>query len=316
VSRGQILSDAELIRAAQGGDVASLGILLERYRASLHGQALGILGYGSQAEDAVHDTFVVALRKIHTVGEPAAVGGWLHAVLRNVCLMRLRTGRGEILLDEMQPHTREPPSEMPVEESIDQLAMREWVWTALSELPEVLRVTAMLRYFGSHASYEEIAAILGVPVGTVRSRLAQVKIKLADALLKTAGLAHDEARRITASSNRLFSELFAENNRAEVTAASMDVYSKDVELLWTDGSSLHGRENLAAGFRMDQEAGVKLHLTNVFASKDIVVVEADFENPPEDPFHCPPASTQVYLYRSGRIQQMRFYYPPRPSEEG
>jgi RNA polymerase sigma-70 factor (ECF subfamily) len=150
----------------------------------------------------------------------------------------------------------------------------------------------------------------------VRSRLAQVKIKLADALLKTAGLAHDEARRITASSNRLFSELFAENNRAEVTAASMDVYSKDVELLWTDGSSLHGRENLAAGFRMDQEAGVKLHLTNVFASKDIVVVEADFENPPEDPFHCPPASTQVYLYRSGRIQQMRFYYPPRPSEEG
>ena len=316
MSRGQILSDAELIRAAQGGDVASLGILLERYRASLHGQALGILGYGSQAEDAVHDTFVVALRKIHTVGEPAAVGGWLHAVLRNVCLMRLRTGRGEILLDEMQPHTREPPSEMPVEESIDQLAMREWVWTALSELPEVLRVTAMLRYFGSHASYEEIAAILGVPVGTVRSRLAQVKIKLADALLKTAGLAHDEARRITASSNRLFSELFAENNRAEVTAASMDVYSKDVELLWTDGSSLHGRENLAAGFRMDQEAGVKLHLTNVFASKDIVVVEADFENPPEDPFHCPPASTQVYLYRSGRIQQMRFYYPPRPSEEG
>jgi DNA-directed RNA polymerase specialized sigma24 family protein len=78
--------------------------------------------------------------------------------------MRLRTGRGEILFDEMQPHTREPPSEMSVEESIDQLAMREWVWTALSELPEVLRVTAMLRYFGSHASYEEIAAILGAPL--------------------------------------------------------------------------------------------------------------------------------------------------------
>jgi RNA polymerase sigma-70 factor (ECF subfamily) len=230
--------------------------------------------------------------------------------------MRLRAGQGEVLSSDLYGGVDGDPSAPTGEAAIEQLAMREWVWTALSELPEVLRVTAMLRYFGSHASYEEIAAILGVPVGTVRSRLAQVKIKLADALLKTAGLAHDEARRITASSNRLFSELFAENNRAEVTAASMDVYSKDVELLWTDGSSLHGRENLAAGFRMDQEAGVKLHLTNVFASKDIVVVEADFENPPEDPFHCPPASTQVYLYRSGRIQQMRFYYPPRPSEEG
>jgi RNA polymerase sigma-70 factor (ECF subfamily) len=189
------------------------------------------------------------------------------------------------------------------------------VWTALSELPQVLRVTAMLRHFGSYASYAEIAAILGVPVGTVRSRLAQVKVKLAEALLETAGLAHDEAGRVTASSNRFFSELFAENNRAEVTSASMDAYSKDAEILWTDGSSIRGRENLAAGFREDQEAGVKIHLTNVLASRDIVVVEAGFENPPEDPFHCPPAITQVYFYRGGRIQHIRFYYPSRPSQE-
>ncbi len=197
-------SDADLVRAAQGGDATSLGVLLERYRAALYGQALGILGYGPQAEDAVHDAFVVALRKIDTVGEPAAVGGWLRAVLRNICLMRLRSGRGEILFDEMQPPTRGLPSEMPVEESIDQLAMREWVWTALPELPEVLRVTAMLRYFGSHGSYEEMAAILGVPVGTVKSRLSQAKIKLADALLKTAGLAHDEAGRLTEVRARYF----------------------------------------------------------------------------------------------------------------
>jgi RNA polymerase sigma-70 factor (ECF subfamily) len=61
---------------------------------------------------------------------------------------------------------------------------------------------------------------------------------------------------------------------------------------------------------------VKIHLTNVLASRDIVVVEAGFENPSEDPFHCPPAKTQVYFYRSGRIQQIRFYYPARPNEEG
>jgi RNA polymerase sigma-70 factor (ECF subfamily) len=69
-------SDADLVRAAQNGDTASLGILLERYRASLHGRALGILGLGPQAGDAVHDTFLVALRAIDRVREPAAVGGW------------------------------------------------------------------------------------------------------------------------------------------------------------------------------------------------------------------------------------------------
>jgi RNA polymerase sigma-70 factor (ECF subfamily) len=110
------------------------------------------------------------------------------------------------------------PSEITAEASIDRLAMREWVWTALSELPEVLRVTAMLRYFGTYASYEEIAAILGVPVGTVRSRLSRARIKLADALLKTADLEHSEAGRLTEAGGRFFSEWFGENNRGSSIA--------------------------------------------------------------------------------------------------
>ncbi len=69
-----MLSDAEFVRAAQGGDATSLGFLLERYRAPLYGLALQILGRGPDAQDAVHDTFLVALRKIDQVHEPAAVG--------------------------------------------------------------------------------------------------------------------------------------------------------------------------------------------------------------------------------------------------
>ena len=313
--RGQMLSDADLVRAAQGGDATSLGVLLERYRAALYGQALGILGYGPQAEDAVHDAFVVALRKIDSVGEPAAVGGWLHAVLRNVCLMRLRTGRGEVLSDEMQPHTQEPYSETSVEESIDQLAMREWVWTALSELPEVLRVTAMLRYFGSHASYEEIAAILSVPVGTVRSRLSQVKIKLADALLKTAGLAHDEARRLTESRTRYLGAA-EEINSGQGYDLLLNAYSDAPACVLTDGRTLHGRGAARESLEDDLEAGVKMHPTNVPASKDIIIFEADFENPRDDPFHCPPATTQVHFQRDGLTHRVHLYFAPRPRQEG
>ena len=78
-------------------------------------------------------------------------------VLPNICYTRLRAGQGEVLADELVRYADQRSSEASAEESIERLAMREWVWTALSELPEVLRVTAMLRYFGSHASYEEIA---------------------------------------------------------------------------------------------------------------------------------------------------------------
>jgi RNA polymerase sigma factor (sigma-70 family) len=317
VFRGRMLSDADLVRAAQGGDVTSLGLLLERHRASLYGQALGILGYGPQAEDAVHDAFVVALRKIDRVREPDAVGGWLRAVLRSVCLMRLRTGRGEILFEETQLHTQgRIPSEMSVEESIDRLAMREWVWTALSELPEALRVTAMLRYFGSSSSYEEIAAILGAPVGTVRSRLNQVKTKLADALLKTAGLAHDEAGRLTESQARYFGAAAEEINSGQGYDLLLNAYSDAPTCVLSGGPTLHGRGAVIESLESDLEAGVRTHPTSVLSSKDITIFEADFENPCDDPFHCPPATTQVHFQRDGLTHRVHLHFAPRPREEG
>jgi RNA polymerase sigma-70 factor (ECF subfamily) len=189
------------------------------------------------------------------------------------------------------------------------------VWTALSELPEALRVTAMLRYFGSHASYEEIGAILGVPVGTVRSRLSRAKIKLADALLKTADLEHDEARRLAEAGGRFFSEWFGENNRGELNRDRLGVFSEDVELVFPDETVLRGRGAWAEIFKGTGGAGVKVHTTSVLTSGDVTVFEGSFENPPDDPFHCPPAMTQVYSYRGGRICQVRFYYAPRPEGE-
>jgi RNA polymerase sigma factor (sigma-70 family) len=315
--RGRVASDADLVRAAQGGDATSLGLLLERYRAPLYGQALGILGFGPQAEDAVHDTFIVALRKIDGIREPAAVGGWLHAVLRNICVTRTRTGRGELPFDELPGHLKRVQSdrsESSVEESIDRLAMREWTWTALAEIPEVLRVTAMLRYFGKYSSYAEISAILGVPVGTVRSRLNQVKIKLADALLKTAGLAHDEARQLTESRTRYFRAASEEINRGQGYDLLLNTYSEEPDCI-LPGRLLRGRGAVIEDLESDLSAGIKLHLTQVVASRNITIFEADFENPRDDPFHCPPATTQVHFQRDGLTHWVHLYFAPRPREE-
>ena len=91
---GKVLSDAQLARAAQGGDVASLGLLLERYRASLYGLALQIPGRGGEAQDAVHDTFLVALRKIDQVRDPSAVGGWLHTACATFVVRVCARARG------------------------------------------------------------------------------------------------------------------------------------------------------------------------------------------------------------------------------
>lgn len=223
-----VQSDAELARAAQNGDAVSLGVLLERHRAPLHALALRILGYGPEAQDAVQDAFIVALSGIDRLRESEAVGGWLRGIVRNVCLTRLREERGELLFGEPLARLERTLCEPSTEEAIDRLAMREWVWTALSELPEALRITAMLRYFGSYASYEELSAILGVPVGTVRSRLNRAKAKLADALLETAGMAHDEARRLAESQTRFFTEAFDRYNRKRDYEALASPLSDDL----------------------------------------------------------------------------------------
>ena len=310
-----VSSNSELVRAAQNGDVASLGLLLERHRAPLHAVALRLLGHGEEAQDAVQDTFLIALHTIDQVRDPEAVGAWLRTIQRNVCFRKLKKSQEVMVVpDEPAWRIEQKLTESSVEETIDGLALRDWVWTALSELPEALRVTAMLRYFGSYPSYEEISAILGVPIGTVKSRLNQVKCKLADALLKAAGLAHDETRKLTEHHARFFAEFAQTFNRGELGDEYLSTFSEDIAGVigkW----SFCGRKMLAEGLREDMEAGVKMHPTNVLASKGIAVCEYTWENPPDDPLHCPPAMSQVTFLTGEQVHRMRVYHAPRPQED-
>jgi hypothetical protein len=90
-------------------------------------------------------------------------------------------------------------------------------------------------------------------------------------------------------------------------------FSDDLAWVRPTGTVFRGREFMTYAFESDLEVGVKLHLTNVVAGKDVTIIEGDFENPPDDPFHCPPATSMVCFYHNGTIQQMRQYFAPRPS---
>ncbi len=86
----------------------------------------------------------------------------------------------------------------------------------------------MLRYFGSYQSYNEIALILGVPVGTVKSRLNQVKVKLADALLQTAQIEHAEMRAVTSYYTSQFAQVASMLNRGELDREFLKTVAEDV----------------------------------------------------------------------------------------
>jgi RNA polymerase sigma factor (sigma-70 family) len=313
-----VLSDAELVRTAQKGDATSLGILLERHRAPLHALALRFLGHAHDAQDAVQEAFLIALRSIDRLREPEAVGGWLRGIVRNVCLRRLRErSQGEILLEEFPRRVESSFLESSVEETIDRMAMREWVWSALGRLPEDLQVTAMLRYFGSHCSYEEISATLGVPMGTVKSRLNMAKLKLAEALLQTAGLEHDETRRLAEARANFFEAAYVEINQAKGYETLASAFSENLIFSVSNGRVFtRGYEFLVKDMERDLEIGVKTHPKEVISSKDVAVIECDFKSPPDDPHHCPSGVSQVAVYRDGGIHRVHWYLPPRPPREG
>src|SRR5262245_13247927 len=125
------LTDADLVAEARAGRVASLGLLLERHRPRLLATAIRLLGYRAEAEDAVQETFLIAMRHLASVRDAGAVGAWLHSVLRRECLRRRRRQRNEVLTDAPPDRIDE---RMGPEDRIEQLELRDWIWTALQQL--------------------------------------------------------------------------------------------------------------------------------------------------------------------------------------
>jgi RNA polymerase sigma factor (sigma-70 family) len=302
------LDDAALVRAAQAGDPTGLGTLLERHRARLHAVAVAMLGNGTRADDAVQDAFLIALRRIGELREPGAAGGWLVAILVNVCRAQLRRPARELpAADPIEP--RDAPDT--VEQSIDRSALRDWVWTALERLPEPQRVALMLRHFSTASSYAAIADVCGVPVGTVRSRLNAARARLADELLATAAEPHAERdgveRRVAAVGAAM-----AAFERSGDPSVLDSAFAPDVRFRMADRVERRGRDDLTRRLARDFEVGVTARPLRVIAGERVAVVELLLESPPEQPLHCPPAVTQVHLHDGGRTHRLVSHYAPRP----
>ncbi|MEV4533754.1 sigma-70 family RNA polymerase sigma factor [Asanoa sp. NPDC049518] len=303
-------TDSDLVLAAQAGDVSSLGSLLTRHRAGQLAVAYGILGAGPDAEDAVQEAALVALRRIGDLRDPSAAGPWLRMIVRNACRMRLR-GPIPATLDERLAQTL-PSAEPDPAELLEQHAARDWVWHALDELSPSLRLVVMLRHFTGVTSYQDIADACGVPVGTVRSRLSEARKKLAEALLATADHAHDDTTARTAARRRNAEETFAAADRGQFATVLAEDWSPTVESFWPPDIQATGHEFLLRGMDNDLTDGVGHRVTNVVSSRDLDIWEFDLVSPPDDPAHCPPGAVWVQHREGGLVQRTRLFHLPRP----
>jgi len=300
------LEDAALTRAAQAGDVAALGVLLERHRAGMRAVALSILGPGPDVDDVVQDAAVTALRRLGDVRDPEAVGAWLRMIVRNAGRSLLRASAPFLPLDDLHV----PATDAGPERWLEQHAMRDWIWEAMEELSPTLRLPMMLRHFSTgFTSYEHIAGACGVPVGTVRSRLSQGRAKLASALAATADAPHGDAEKRTRASRAEARETLSAAERGHFDALLTERWSPEIALL-RGSDPVGGRSLLVRGMDGDLEAGVRQRLVHAAAGRSVTVWEMELLSPSDNPEHCPPAVAWLMtLDDAGRPHRLRLLHP-------
>lgn len=300
-----MIGELDLVQAAHAGDAGSFGLIFERYRPRLLARAYRILGYGSDAEDAVHDAFLIAVRSIDTLADPAALGGWLDAIVKNVSLGYRRGARMQSLDALTRGKERAAVLEDP-EAGLDRVAMKEWVWKALSRLPETLRAPVLLRHFGYFSSYEEIADELAIPVGTVRSRLAEARKKLTADLESLSHGSDPDERRSREAWNRFYADALDRVNRGH-RDAFIDHCRVDMKV-FAGRQCFRGRKKIEAEIDGDIATGTLSHPMRIYTSGNLTIIDSKITNPPDQPARCPVGFSLV-IYRTGDLSHRAHMYP-------
>jgi RNA polymerase sigma-70 factor (ECF subfamily) len=275
------------------------------HHAALLGIAVRLVGR-DDARDIVHDSFLVALRSIGDLRDDSSFVPWLKSIVKTQALMHLRKTRRNVEWDE--ECTPGEPSPALAHRTLEEAATRDWIWSSLEKLSEPLRLTALLRYFSNDNSYERIAEVLGVPVGTVRSRINQVRTKLTDGLLADAGGVHGDMHILQTKSQDHFAEALARANRGSLDCYASN-WSTDVVASSSGGETIRRKEPLLASLYEDTiDCGVRLEIDRVVSSAHITVLEARFINPPEAPNHCPARTTQIFFHPGGVTERILFAF--------
>lgn len=179
-------ADAALVEAAQRGDRDAFGQLVVRYQDRLFNTLLRIAGSQEDAADAVQDAFVQAYTKLDSFRGASQFYTWLYRIAMNIALSRRRRRRLTASIDLAKECRGEEPADVArrPEEALLANEQVEQVQAALGDLADDHRAIIVLREIEG-CSYEEIAAMLELPVGTVRSRLFRARLQLRDKLSAT-----------------------------------------------------------------------------------------------------------------------------------
>jgi RNA polymerase sigma-70 factor, ECF subfamily len=170
--------DEQLVRRTVEGDQGAFTELVRRHERRVFAVTMRMLGREEDALDATQDAFLTVFRKIDQFRGESAFTTWLHRIAVNACYDILRKKARQPVLHLAGEDDRMPEAGPPVADHAGDVAGGIDVARALLEVPEDFRAVLVLADVHDLA-YEEIAAILDIPTGTVKSRLHRGRVALA-----------------------------------------------------------------------------------------------------------------------------------------
>jgi len=183
----QTRNEDALIHAAQKGDLHAFNQLVLQFQGLVYNVAYRILGDGELAADVAQESFIKAYNGISGF-RGGSFKAWLTRIATNACYdaLRHKQRRPADSIDDMAVEPEYMPHLQSDEESPDSYVVRselsDLIQACINELPDDQRITLVLADIQG-MSYQEIADITGVSLGTVKSRLSRARARLRDFLL-------------------------------------------------------------------------------------------------------------------------------------
>jgi RNA polymerase sigma-70 factor (ECF subfamily) len=187
------LNDDELVERCRNHDHEAFTEVVERYKDRVHGLIARMVGT-PQAEDLAQEVFLRAYQAIEGFEGRSAFRTWLYRIAHNLCLteLRKRQARGEhVSIDEegdekVHRLVSDPPRSL--EDEIEGRDLSEKVQRLIGRLPVNYRTVLTLFYL-QQVRYEEIAEIMGIPLGTVKTHIHRARLRLRDLVLAEPDIA-------------------------------------------------------------------------------------------------------------------------------
>jgi RNA polymerase sigma-70 factor, ECF subfamily len=175
--------DRRFIAESRNGDTAAFGALVRRYQDRLYNTAYRLVGNAEDAQDVVQEAFLSAYQSLGSFKGDSLFFTWLYRIAVNTAISLKRKQRAVLRLGGPAAEPLDPSDLSRPGHALEQAEQGQRVQQALGRLSPEHRAVLVLKDMEGQ-KYEAIAEVLGVPIGTVRSRLHRARLELRELLEK------------------------------------------------------------------------------------------------------------------------------------